>query len=156
MSFSIRTAVPDDAESIASVLRASFAEFNGVFDPPSGALTETGESVVAQLSKSTAFVAESDGAIMGCVFCRPEEGDFYLFRLAVLPEHRGAGAGRTLVAAVEQEAVRRGFGMVRLWTRLAVSNNIPYYENLGYLYTGDAPHPITGRKVHAVMVKKVG
>jgi predicted N-acetyltransferase YhbS len=156
MSFSIRPAALDDAEQIASVLRASFAEFNGVFDPPSGALAETRESIERKLSESSAFVAEISGAIIGCVFCRPEGEDFYLYRLAVLPEHRGSGAGRTLVRTVEEEAATRGFGVVRLGTRLAVPKNVGYYQALGYEHTRDAEHPITGRKIIAVMVKRVG
>jgi predicted N-acetyltransferase YhbS len=155
MSFSIRPASQDDSESIAAVLRASFAEFNGVFDPPSGALSETGESITKTLTESSGFVADSDEGIIGCVFCRTEEDELYLFRLAVLPDRRGSGAGRTLVKTVEEEAVRRGLGVVRLGTRLAVPRNVSYYEELGYTHTGDAAHHITGRKVVAVMVKKV-
>lgn len=156
MSFSIRPATPADAEQIAAVLRASFAEFNGVFDPPSGALSETGESVEKKLAESRGFVAEISGEIIGCVFCHPAETDFYLFRLAVLPEHRGSGAGRALVQTVEEEAVRLGFDVVRLGTRLAIPKNVSYYQSLGYTHTEDAVHPITGRKAIAVMVKRVG
>lgn len=155
MTFTIRPAKREDAQEIAAVLHASFAEFNGVFDPPSGALSETKQSIEQKLDDSGAFVAEMDGRVIGCVFCKPEGEDFYLFRLAVLPEKRGSGAGRTLVRQVEEEAVRRGFAKVRLGTRLAVPRNVSYYQELGYTYTGDAPHPITGRKVIAVMVKDV-
>jgi predicted N-acetyltransferase YhbS len=155
MSFTIRKAEISDSESIATVLHESFAEFNGVFDPPSGALSETGVSIARKLEESLGFVAELDGQLIGCVFCRPEPDDFYLFRLAVRPPYRGTGAGRGLVKSVEDEAARQGFSKVRLFTRLAVPKNVVYYEGLGYEKVAEAEHPITGRKALAVMVKSV-
>jgi N-acetylglutamate synthase-like GNAT family acetyltransferase len=53
----------------------------------------------------------------------------------VLPDYQGLGIGRKLVAFVESQARRRGLDEVRLWTREEMSDNIHYYQHLGYHLT---------------------
>ena len=151
----IQDASPADAEEIVSILRRGFAEFNGLFDPPSGALSETAESVREKLDQGRCFLATIDGTPVGCVFARADGDDYYLFRLAVLPNNRGKGIGVGLVRHVENIAHEQGFKRVRLGTRLATPRNIRYYERLGYTHVSDGTHPATGQPFYAVMVKTV-
>ena len=69
------------------------------------------------------------------VTCFAEEDYFLLRNLAVLPECQGKGLGRKLVEFVESEARRRALTEVRLWTREEMSDNIQYYQRLGYSVT---------------------
>lgn len=154
-TFSIRRACPLDAASIAAVLRASFAEFAGLFDPPSGALSETEESICEKLQSSEAFVAEANEATVGCVFFKPDDGYLYLFRLGVLPNWRAIGIGRALISHVEREAGNLGFERVVLGTRLSVPKNIAYYQGLGYVHTENRNHPATGKPFYAMMTKRL-
>ncbi len=65
-----------------------------------------------------AFVAERDGAVIGFVHAMPhpstwsETGYCYLEDLYVDGAARGGGAGRALIAAVTDEAKRRGLSRV--------------------------------------------
>lgn len=138
---------------LAGLLRSSFAEFAGLFDPPSGALSETRESIQETLKTGAGFIVEVQGQAVGCVFSRREDGCCWLFRLGVLPNFRGKGIGVALVAAVEESARGGGFEKVRLGTRLAVPRNIAYYQALGYEHVEDGIHPETGLPFYAVMEK---
>jgi predicted N-acetyltransferase YhbS len=153
MPFTIRKANPSDAARIAEILRLSFWQFVPIFDPPSSAVKETEQSILAKLENSTAFVAESDGQIIGAVFCGPCEDYYYLFRLSVLPEFRKGGIGRALVESVEKEARSHGIHCMQLKTRLVVPKNIVFYESLGYEKIGEVGNEVCHRPFFAVMSK---
>ncbi|WP_225334231.1 GNAT family N-acetyltransferase [Halomicrobium urmianum] len=55
-------------------------------------------------------------------------------RVAVLPDHRGEGWGRRLMAAVEDEARRRGLDRLRLHAQTSVEG---FYRALDYQTTSD-------------------
>jgi ribosomal protein S18 acetylase RimI-like enzyme len=144
MSFEVRRATLEDAEAIAQVLRASFEEFRGAFDPPSGAIDETGESVREAFVIASCYLAEDDGRPVGCVFCKHKVNHIYLYRLGVLPDARRGGIGRALMQAVEDETRRAGLTRVRLGTRYGMQQNVRYYEGLGYVQVSHGLHPVNG------------
>jgi len=55
--------------------------------------------------------------------------------LVVDPEHRGRGAGRRLVAAVEQWAMDRGIEQMAVRSNILRAESHPFYERLGYART---------------------
>ena len=137
----LREAGEADAEALAAVIRAAFEEYRGRLDPPSGALAETAATVREKMRTAQAVVALASQVPVGCAFLRPEEGRLYLFRLAVLPGHRGRGLGRALLAHAEERARALGLPRVRLGVRAALARQIAYYEDLGYRRVGDGTHP---------------
>ncbi|WP_248928813.1 GNAT family N-acetyltransferase [Paenibacillus hamazuiensis] len=52
-----------------------------------------------------------------------------LQRIAVLPEHRGTGAGRAIVLAMEEQARKLGFSHTVLDAQVQAE---PFYRKLGY------------------------
>jgi ribosomal protein S18 acetylase RimI-like enzyme len=136
----LREAGEADAEAIAAVIRAAFEEYRGRLDPPSGALAETADTVREKMRTAQAVLALADGVPLGCIFLRPEEGRLYLFRLAVLPGHRGRGLGRAMLAHAEGRARALGLPRVRLGVRAALARQIAFYEGLGYRRVGDGTH----------------
>jgi galactokinase len=73
-----------------------------------------------------------DGEVAGCVLLRTK-GDYLLVdNLAVDPERQGEGLGRALLDFAELEAARRGLGELRLYTNLAMTENIAMYGRLGW------------------------
>lgn len=50
-------------------------------------------------------------------------------RMAVIPEHRGKGVGRRILAALEEEARRRGLDGILLHAEIAAKG---FYEQAGY------------------------
>jgi ribosomal protein S18 acetylase RimI-like enzyme len=138
----LRTASAADAPVIAATIAAAFAQYRGRLVPESSAFRETPEAIVGQLANgSSAIVAERNGAMMGCVMTEVLEGDLYFGRLAVLPAARGLGLAKRLIAAVEDEARRRGLPGVRLGVRIALPDNQRLFASLGYREISREAHP---------------
>lgn len=137
----IRRATGADADTIAAVVRAAFAEHQGRTHPPMSAHDETAETVREKLRTQEILLALAGDTLVGCVTLKPEVERLSLFRLAVLPSHRRRGIGRALIAAVETRAVAFGLPRVRLGVRLSLTENRAWYERLGYAPVEYPSHP---------------
>lgn len=138
----LRAAMPADAPAIAATIAAAFAQYRGRLVPESGAFRETAEAIAGELAKeSGAIVAERNGVVVGCVMTSPLDGDLYFGRLSVRPEARGLGLAKRLIAAVEDEARRRGLPGVRLGVRIALPDNQRLFQSLGYREISREAHP---------------
>jgi ribosomal protein S18 acetylase RimI-like enzyme len=139
--FQLRPATDDDLPQIVAVIQAAFAEYHERLDPPSSAQTRTLATTRAELASGDAIVATIGAELVGCVFCFPHSDHMYLARLAVLPAYRRHQIGRTLIAAVEEQAAQAGLGYVRLSVRLALPELRAAYERLGYTFLRYGTHP---------------
>ncbi|HYC66106.1 MAG TPA: GNAT family N-acetyltransferase [Reyranellaceae bacterium] len=138
----LRAATIDDAKLLAETIAAAFAQYRGKLVPESSAFRETPEAIVAQFEDGAgAFIAERNGEVLGCVMTEVLDGDLYFGRLAVLPEARGLGLAKRLIAAVEDEARRRGLPGVRLGVRIALPQNQKLFNSLGYREISREAHP---------------
>lgn len=138
----LRAGTPADAPAIAATIAAAFVQYRGKLVPESGAFGETPERIAAELAKgSGAIIAERHGEILGCVVTNLLDGDLYFGRLAVLPAARGLGLAKRLIAAVEEEARRRGLPGVRLGVRIALPDNQRLFQSLGYREISREAHP---------------
>ena len=59
-----------------------------------------------------------------------------LDNIAVRPDRQGSGIGRRLMAFAESEARRLGHAELRLYTHVAMTENIALYTRLGFVETG--------------------
>ena len=131
-----------DAPAIAATIAAAFTQYRGKLAPESSAFRETPEAIAHQLANgSGAIVAERNGTMIGCVMTELQEGDLYFGRLAVLPQARGLGLAGRLIAAVEDDARRRGLPGVRLGVRIALPDNQRLFQSLGYREISREAHP---------------
>ncbi|MFI4999613.1 MAG: GNAT family N-acetyltransferase [Reyranellales bacterium] len=138
----LRAATVADAPALAATIAAAFEQYRGKLKPESGAFRETADGIAAELAKeSSAIIAERNGKIVGCVMVTMLEGDLYLGRLSVLPEARGTGLARRLVAAVEDQARRRGLPGVRLGVRVVLTDNQKLFNSMGYAEISREAHP---------------
>ena len=136
----VRQAGAAEAERIAAVIHAAFAQYRGVLEPPSGALALHAGEVRRLMELGGILVCECDGQIAACVFHRTHPDHVYLGRLSVVPAFRGRGLGGRLVAAVEALAVAAGRDRVRLGVRLDLRRNRAFFERLGYRQVGLDSH----------------
>jgi predicted N-acetyltransferase YhbS len=128
------------AEDVHRLTQAAFGPYD-VLEPPSGAVVESVERVVADLAAGGGAVAERDGAAVGCLRWRPRaDGDMYVARVAVDPGEQGSGIGQALMAWAEGEARRRGYAGVTVGVRIALPANLAYFRRLGYEVTGEHSH----------------
>jgi ribosomal protein S18 acetylase RimI-like enzyme len=138
----LRGATAIDASALAATIAAAFAQYRGKLEPESGAFRETAEGIAAELARdSGAIIAERNGKMLGCVMVTLLEGDLYFGRLSVLPEARGTGLAKRLIAAVEDEARRRELPGVRLGVRIALPDNQRLFASLGYVEYSREAHP---------------
>jgi GNAT superfamily N-acetyltransferase len=137
----IRALSAADADAAASLIREAFAAQSLATDPPSSALRETATSVAAHLAEGGGAALESGGALVGVALWAERDGGLYLGRLAVLPEWRGRGGARALIAAAETEARRRALPRLHLRVRLALEENRRLFSACGFTPTGEGAHP---------------
>lgn len=94
------------------------------------------DDYAAHVRGHTAWVIESEGVVLGMIVLLPEEGHLLLDNVAVEPAHHGRGAGRALMAFAEQEARRRGYRELRLYTHEKMTENLVMYPMMGWQETG--------------------
>jgi GNAT superfamily N-acetyltransferase len=109
-------------------------------------------------------VATLDGAVVGFALWflsfstwRGTHG-VYLEDLYVRPGHRGAGAGRALLAELAAECVRRGYARLEWWVLDWNAPAIGFYRSIGAVpmdewtvqrLTGDALHALAANALKA-------
>jgi GNAT superfamily N-acetyltransferase len=143
-----------DALCLLDLMRAAFAEYEGVLSPPSGAHLETVETVRGKLSKGAAALASVDGEPAGVAFYEPVDDLVYFSRLSVLPRFRNHGIGTALLAYVERRAKEAGAAGVRLGVRVQLPHLVARYERSGYRITKYMTHRGFDRPTWVYMEKR--
>lgn len=97
------------------------------------------EKVVARIcagyseERDTGWIAEIDGAPVGCCFCmRKDDTTAQLRMLLVEPSARGMGIGRRLVEECLRHARAEGYRRIMLWTRDSLTGARRIYEAAGF------------------------
>jgi len=145
---SIRTARPDDAAALASLINAAFVveAFFKIGDRTSAddvaALMEAGgEFLVLEgvPRRSGEAAMAGTGTFTGCVYLKCSGERAYFGMLSIDPDKQRQGAGRRLVDAVESRARERGCRFMDLHLVDLREELAPYYRRLGYVETGTLP-----------------
>lgn len=83
--------------------------------------------------REAAWIAEVDGAPMGCVFCMRKEDDLAQLRLLLVdPRTRGMGVGARLVQECLRFARRSGYQRITLWTNDVLHQARRIYQRAGF------------------------
>ena len=86
----VRTAVPEDAESIAEVLAESFAEYKSLYTPPAYAATvPTIDEISGRFNEEMIWVALRGDEAVGTVSAVPQKDALYIRSMAILPKAPG-------------------------------------------------------------------
>ena len=109
-------------------------------NPRSSMLKETVADFAQRLRADTIFVAESDGALIGSIFCSPDGDALYIGRLAVAPDWRRRGVASALMEAAKEEARRIGAARITLKARISLASNIALFRRHGFAITGTETH----------------
>jgi ribosomal protein S18 acetylase RimI-like enzyme len=143
-AITLRPATVADAPTILEITRAAFEEFRDHLDPPSGALTETLESLTASAFQpdhgaTLAFVEDQPaGALRWSI--QSQRTYLYVGRVAVLPAYRHQGIASALMQWAEDHARAQGLPAVQFGVRLQALQNIRFYQRLGYQISDYAQH----------------
>jgi GNAT superfamily N-acetyltransferase len=142
----LRAVEAGDAEAVAALVRAAFAELAARVDPPPSALHETGARVAAHLVAGGAGVviastASAEDALLAACLWHPVEGGLHLARLAVCPAHRRKGLALALLDAAESAARAAGQRRLVLQTRLPLVSNRRLFARAGFREVSFHAHP---------------
>jgi DNA-binding MarR family transcriptional regulator/GNAT superfamily N-acetyltransferase len=91
--------------------------------------------------REAGWIAELDGAPVGCVFCmRKDDRTAQLRLLLVEPGARGMGLGERLAAECLAFARQAGYPEIVLWTNDVLSAARRIYQRLGFELVDSEPH----------------
>ena len=90
----------------------------------------------ARVSQGVVWVAEEGAVIAAMIVLVPGPNYLLLDNIAVSPARQGLGLGRRLLAFAEDEALRRGYREIRLYTHQTMVENQLLYTSIGYKETG--------------------
>lgn len=130
----IRPALPSEADALRVLVRKAYAHYVERMGREPGPMNDDYRRRVAD---NQVWVLEAGGEIIGLVVLvgnRPEA--LLLENIAVTPAAQGKGYGRQLIAFAEEEARRRGYGELRLYTNVLMTENIALYQRLGFAEIG--------------------
>ena len=136
MSVTIRSATPDDAPLVVRLIRG-LAEYERLAHACVATEADVRATLFGAQPQAEVLIAEVDGEPAGFALFFHNYSTFlarrglYLEDLFVLPERRGAGIGRALLARLARIAVERGCGRFE-WSVLDWNEDaIRFYRSLG-------------------------
>jgi len=95
------------------------------------------EEAMSATSRSVLLVAEDTSGVVGYAVVGAQLGRSFLQRIAVLPEHQGAGYGQSLLAGSMEWATGHGTGTMMLNVRPENGQARDFYERAGFAASGE-------------------
>ncbi len=155
----LRLAEPGEARLLRDIMLRCWT---GAVAANSSAYRETEADIASQLERGAGMIAFHSGEPVGAGRFYPVPGPtgdpcewVEIKRVGVLKSHRKLGIGAPLVAALEDEARRRGYAGAQLGVRADQPRLVAFWASLGYVLANDvnmhtvtplAPPPTTMRK----------
>jgi len=144
----IRVAELDDVAAMAAIAEEAYARYIervGCRPAPMDA------DFAAHGGRHEAYVMQDRHGIGGFIVTFPKIGGQFVENVAVATVRRGAGLGLKLCHFAELEARRRKLPKVFLYTNVNMTENLMYYDRLGYTET----HRVTEDGFERVYMEKL-
>lgn len=90
---------------------------------------------VAAVRDCESWVAEDVTGLAGMLVLRPASDYLLLDNIAVRTDRQGQGIGALLLAKTEERARALAVPQIRLYTNVAMTENIDYYQRHGFVLT---------------------
>jgi ribosomal protein S18 acetylase RimI-like enzyme len=131
----IRPAIAVDVPAIAEIVDQAYRHYIARIGKPPGPMLD---DYAARVSEGVVWVLEQGAEIAAIIVLLPAPNYLLLDNIAVSPTRQGSGLGRRLLAFAEDEALRRGYCEIRLYTHQTMVENQRLYASIGYEETGRA------------------
>lgn len=132
----IRMADEKDCPAITAVALAAYALYlERMPTKPFPMLDDYAEHI----RHERVYVLEDKNAVCGYVVLMAKDSDNLLLdNIAIHPESQGAGYGRRLALFAEDWGKEQGFSRICLYTNEVMTENLVWYQRLGYSVTHNA------------------
>lgn len=128
----IRPAQEADRAAVEAVVKAAYSPYLARMDRPPGPMVD---DYAQRIAAGQTHVLEDDGNTVGVLVLEPNDGFLLLDNIAIDPACQGRGYGKLLMAFAEQEARRRNYDAIVLYTNEVMLENVAIYKRLGYVET---------------------
>jgi ribosomal protein S18 acetylase RimI-like enzyme len=128
----IRPATAADVQQIGAIARAAYAKYVpriGREPPPMVA------DFAGFIARGVVVVIEEDGELRGFMIAWPEADAYFVDNVAVDPAAQGRGLGRKLFDYAVSAARRAKLSALRLYTNVAMVENLAMYRRMGFVET---------------------
>lgn len=129
----VRPADAADVPALTRIVVAAYGKYLARMGKPPGPMLDDYPSHVRA---HAVWVIEYDGTIAGLIVLIPKEDHLLLDNIAVDPALQGRGIGKALMDFAEQEARRRGYRALKLYTHEKMTENLAMYPALGWEESG--------------------
>jgi ribosomal protein S18 acetylase RimI-like enzyme len=126
----VRLAQPTEADAVRDLVREAYQHYVARLGREPGPMRGDDQR---RITDGQVWVLDVEGQIMGVVVLKERPDGFLLDNIVVAPSAQGQGYGRQLIAFAEEEARRRGYDEIRLYTNELMTENIALYQRLGYV-----------------------
>jgi ribosomal protein S18 acetylase RimI-like enzyme len=128
----IRRASADDAARLGAIARAAYSKYVvRLGREPAPMLAD----FPAHIAAEHVVVLEAGGVISGYMVAWPETDAYFIDNIAIDPARQGKGLARQLMDHAAAEARRLQLPAIRLYTNVAMTENLSLYAHLGFVET---------------------
>jgi ribosomal protein S18 acetylase RimI-like enzyme len=127
----MRRARPGEAEAVRALVEAAFARHIAAVGRRPAPMDDDHAAHIAAGEQWVSDGPEGLG-LSSAIVLTEHDDHLHVDNVAIAPELQGRGLGRALLAFAEDEARRRGFDEVRLYTNAAMTDNLVMYPKLGF------------------------
>src|SRR5262245_19041740 len=128
----IRPATLDDVSPVRASARAAYAKYVPRVGREPAPMTADYE---AEVAAQRTVVIEVAGTVDGYMVAWPEDDAYFIDNIGVEPSRQGTGLGRRLLEHAAAEAARLQLPALRLYTNIAMVENMSMYAHLGFVET---------------------
>ena len=132
-----RLATTKDADSVAALTDRAYEIYvSRLGFEPKPMITDH----LGWIRDGLVWVLKDDDTLCGSIILLPGDDELLIYSVAIDPDRQGKGYGRILMGAAEDQARALGFTSVMLYTNEKMTENIRFYEKLGYERYGRQQH----------------
>jgi ribosomal protein S18 acetylase RimI-like enzyme len=128
----IRAACAADARRIGEIARAAYGKYVPRIGREPAPMSA---DFAAEIAAGRVVVAEADGGVVGYMVAWPQADGYFIDNIAVDPAAQGRGLGRQLIDHAARVAHRHGLAALRLYTHVAMSENLSLHRRMGFVET---------------------
>lgn len=138
----LRRAVAADRDAVARVTGAAYKPYVKRLGYKPKPMTA---DHAPWIEDGSVWVLDTGAGIIGVLVLLDGPDGLLIYNIAVAPAEQHRGNGRRLMAFAEEQAKKLGYARIILYTNEKMTENIRFYEKLGYTPYARLEHPTRGK-----------